>query len=312
MQPHHDQHRQRQCHTRHAQHRAALAQALQHRTGLWQTRCSAWGLASRGQTLLCPALQPGLHCRQALGQRDAGRRGGGERWGRRGGHSQGGGSGHLVVPDGCGLAFFAHAPDQQLQSVGLSVVTRGLQRGFHLFFAGGFDVPTQQLATKGRERFLGRGLSDHQQDGADVGAREILDQAGQQLQFLVRQLLGVVHQPDLGRGGLVLVAGGVTYRLAGQHLIEACDQGFGVGRKVDLHRQFGSAGAQPLQQDLHVMVEQRLADAGERQTQALLRQGVDAAVHTHAVGGAEKEAAQVGVGGVDADVHAGVVAAAAR
>ena len=90
------------------------------------------------------------------------------------------------------------ALDQGLHCVQISVAAGLLQSSLRLLFGRCFDVPAQYFSAKGRQRRLLRmGLTRHQQDGTDVGAWEILNQACQQLDFTLWQGLSIVHDPDL-------------------------------------------------------------------------------------------------------------------
>ena len=121
---------------------------------------------------------------------------------------------------------------------------------------------------------------------------------------MVGQRLCVVDQPDLGGQFLTAVAGSLAQRLAGQHLIEARDQGFGVGRKVDLDAVLGRCTAQAQEQLLNVVVQQGLVNTGQRQAQTFVGHRIDATFHPHAIGRSEEKVVQTAVVGVDRYVHA--------
>ena len=181
---------------------------------------------------------------------------------------------------------------------------RCIERGLGLFGVGGFDFPAQNFAAKCGQVVLGGVGAAHEQDGPDVGPREILNEPGQQLDFGLWHGLGVVHDPDLRRAGLGVWAGGLFDRLACQRFVEAAEQGVGVGREVNLDAVLGRFLAQALQQQAQVVVEQGFVFALQRQAQAFAGDGVGAAVDAHAVGRAKHKVGQRRAVGCDGDVHA--------
>ena len=102
-----------------------------------------------------------------------------------------------------------------------------------------------------------------------------MHQAGEQLNFVVWQGGGVVHDPYFGWRVLHLVAHGVLNRVGLQHLIEARDQGVGTGRETHLEFNFGRCFAQPGHQQFAVMVEDGVLGADHGQAHAALNQASD-------------------------------------
>ena len=203
------------------------------------------------------------------------------------------------------MLFALYALDQLLHRTEVALLAGQLECRRGLLGCGRFDVPAQNFSAKCRQRRQGgAGLARHQQHGPDVGAWEVLDQARQQLQLAFGQGVGIVHDPDLGRVDRLVGFDRLAQGLAGQHFVEAAQQGVGVGRKVDFDAVLGGLLAQAAQQQIQVVVEQGFVGAIKRQAQAFVGQGVGAAVDAHAVGGAENTGVQGGVVGLDLDVHA--------
>ena len=197
------------------------------------------------------------------------------------------------------------ALNQLLRCVEIALMARQIECGLGLFFGGGFDVPAQNLSAKCRQgRLVGALLSRHQQDCPDVGARKVLDQACQQLDFGLGQCLSIVHDPDLGLVHLRGRFDGLVERLAGQHFVEAPQQRVGVGGKVDLDPVIRGLLVQAGQQQTQVMVEQGFKRTIQGQAQALMGHGIGAAIDAHAIGGPKDVIFQGGAVGVDLDVHA--------
>ena len=149
------------------------------------------------------------------------------------------------------------------------------EQGVFLRQSGRLDIPVQKPAPKGIKQFMfaaGRGQEHHH---PDIGARKILHQAGEQLNFVVWQGGGVVHDPYFGWRVLHLVAHGVLNRVGLQHLIEARDQGVGTGRETHLEFNFGRCFAQPGHQQFAVMVEDGVLGADHGQAHAALNQASD-------------------------------------
>jgi hypothetical protein len=88
------------------------------------------------------------------------------------------------------LAF--DASQQLLHGLLATIGAGAVECGLGLFGVGGFDFPAQDFAAEGRQVVESVGRAFHEQDGPDVGTWEVLDQAGEQLDFGVGQGLSVV------------------------------------------------------------------------------------------------------------------------
>ena len=95
-----------------------------------------------------------------------------------------------------------------------------IEHGVFLLLGGGFDFPIQDAPPKGAEQLLFFAGGGQQHDHPNIGARKVLNQTGQQLNFVVGQGRGVMHDPNFWVG---YPGGGVSggiYRGADQHVVK--------------------------------------------------------------------------------------------
>ena len=91
-----------------------------------------------------------------------------------------------------------HFLKQCFDSAFATVFTALGQHGFGLIGCGSLNVPTQHAPVKGLKNFAAAGAGAQEQNDANIGAGKILNQAGQQLHFMVGERAGVVHDHDAG------------------------------------------------------------------------------------------------------------------
>ena len=123
-----------------------------------------------------------------------------------------------------------------------------LQQDIGLLCGGWLDFPTENASAKSGQQFLFLAGGVKQHHHADVGAGEMLHQARQKLNFIVRQCAGVVHDPDFGRSVMEFGAHRVFDGVVLQHFVKTGDQGVRAGGKADfqadVRRRFAQAGDQ--------------------------------------------------------------------
>ena len=122
--------------------------------------------------------------------------------------------------------------------------------------------------------FAGGGEQHHH---ADIGRRKVLHQAREQLDLVVRQGRGVMHDPDLRRRHRRLGAHGVFDGIGLQHLVKAGDQRLGAGREIHLQAHVGRSLAQAGHQQLAVVVQNSVVAADHGQAHVVVDQGGDIA-----------------------------------
>ena len=123
----------------------------------------------------------------------------------------------------------------------------------------------------------------------DIGTGKMLNQAGQQLDFMVRQGGGIVHDPNLGRRNRHIGFHRLLHRVVTQGRVEAGQQGLGAGRKVDLNPDLRGHRTQALDQNFAVVVQDGLMAAQQGQAHAVLGDCGDHAFQAQHVRRAEQK-----------------------
>ena len=135
---------------------------------------------------------------------------------------------------------------------------------------GGIDFPVQDPAAEGNQQLLLFAALRQEHHDADIGTREMLYQAGQQLNFMVRQGGSIMDDPNLGRRNRHIGFHRLLHRVVTQGRVEAGQQGLGAGRKVDLNPDLRGHRTQTLDQNFAVVVQDRLMAAQQGQAHAVL------------------------------------------
>ena len=134
----------------------------------------------------------------------------------------------------------------------------------------GIDFPVQDPASERNQQFLLFAALWQEHHHADVGTRKMLYQAGQKLDFMVRQSGGVVHDPNLGRRNRHIGFHGLLHGVVTQCRVEAGQQGLGAGGEIDLNPDLRGHRAQTLDQNFAVVVQYGLMAAQQGQAHAVL------------------------------------------
>ena len=154
---------------------------------------------------------------------------------------------------------------------------------------GRIDFPVQDAATEGDQQLLLFAALRQEHHDPDIGAGEMLNQAGQELDFMVRQGGGIVHDPNLGRRNGDVGLHGLLHGVVTQGCVEAGQQGLGAGRKVNLDADLRGHRTQALDQNFAVVVQDRLVAAQQGQAHAVLGDRGDYTLQAQHVRGAEQE-----------------------
>ena len=158
-----------------------------------------------------------------------------------------------------------------------------------LFSSGRLDFPIENAPAKCGQQLLLLAGGIKQHDHADVGTGKMLHQPGQQLDFVVRQGAGVMHDPDFGRRVVKFGPHRVFDRVVLQHLIKTGNECLGAGGEADFQSDMGSCLAQACHQQFAIVVQDRVVTADQAQTHVVLHQRRYIAFQAHAICDAEKQ-----------------------